>query len=200
MNNLTKNAFSSPPGRATRVYSCRRLEVNDLEEVMHWRMSEHVTQFMNTDPVLELEGQKQWFERLCAAGELYYWIICVDSIPCGLINLADVDGINKRCSWGYYVAEKKLRSIELAMALEMSLYDYAFDKIGLNKVTGESFCLNTAAVKMHELCGCKTEGILRRHIFKNGQYYDVCVQSMLAEEWRNIRNKYEYQRIDFDKN
>jgi RimJ/RimL family protein N-acetyltransferase len=83
------------------------------------------------------------------------------------------------------------------MALEMSLYDYVFDKIGLNKVIGESFCLNTASVKMHELCGCKTEGILKQHILKNGQYYDVCIQSMLAEEWKNIRSGFEYQRIEF---
>jgi len=198
MDNVTNNTFIVSPVCASRAFLCRRLEVDDLEEVMHWRMSAHVTRFMNTDPVLTLEGQKQWFKRLSDAGELYYWIIRVDSIPCGLINLADIDGVNKRCTWGYYVAVKKLRSIELAMALEMSLYDYVFDKIGFNKVIGESFCMNTAAVKMHELCGCKTEGILRQHILKNGQYYDVCVQSILAEEWRNIRNKYEYQRIDFD--
>jgi len=177
-------------------FNCRRLEVSDLERVMNWRMSPHVTEFLNTDPVLTLDGQKQWFDKLVAAGE-YYWIIEVDSIPCGVINLADIDMTNKHCTWGYYVAEKKLRSFDLAMSLEMSLYDYAFDKIGLNKVIGESFCINKAAVKMHELCGCKTEGILRQHIFKNGQYYDVCVQSMLAEEWNNLRHKRKYQHIAF---
>ena len=178
-------------------FQCRKLEVGDLENVMSWRMSPHVTKFMNTDPVLTLDGQKRWFDKLAAAGEYYYWIIEVDDIPCGVINLADIDMTNKRCEWGYYVAEKKLRSFDLAMSLEMSLYDYAFDKIGLNKVTGESFCLNTAAVKMHELCGCKTDGIFRQHIFKNGQYYDVCVQSMLAEEWNNLRHDFEYQHINF---
>jgi RimJ/RimL family protein N-acetyltransferase len=89
----------------------------------------------------------------------------VDRIPCGIINLADIDMTNKR--------------------------------LELNKIFGESFCINTAAVKMHELCGCKTEGILRRHILKNGQYYDICVQSMLAEEWKSVRNGFKYQHIDF---
>jgi len=186
MNNITKSRFN-----------CRKLEAGDLENVMRWRMSPQVTKFMNTDPVLTLDGQKRWFEKLSSAGEFYYWVIEVDGIPCGIINLADIDVANKRCTWGYYVAEKKLRSFDLAMSLEMSLYDYVFDKIGLNKITGESFCVNTVAVKMHELCGCKTEGVLRRHIFKNGQYYDVCVQSMLADEWKNLRNGFEYQQIDF---
>lgn len=178
-------------------YRCRKLEAADLETIMYWRMLPHVTQFMNTDPVLTIEGQERWFENQCSAGTLYYWIIEVDSIPCGLINLADVDMTNKRCTWGYYIAEKKSRSFQLALSLEMSLYDYAFDTKKLNKVTGESFCENTVAVKMHELCGCETEGILKQHILKNGRFHDVCVQSMLAETWENIRDGFEYQKIEF---
>jgi len=178
-------------------YRCRKLKASDLENVMRWRMSPHITKFMNTEPSLTMEGQKQWFDKLLSAGELYYWIIEVEGMPCGLINLSDIDMTNKRCTWGYYVAEKKSRSFHLSISLEMSLYDYAFDKIGLNKVTGESLCINTAAIKMHELCGCKIEGVLKQHIFKNGQYYDVCVQSMFAETWRNTRDGFEYQKIEF---
>ena len=178
-------------------YNCRNLKSHDLENVMNWRMSPHVTKYMNTDPVITIEKQKEWFDKLSSGSEFYYWIIEVDANPCGLINLADMDKINNRCTWGYYIADKKQSSFQLAMSLEMSLYDFAFDKIGLNKVTGESFCINTAAVKMHELCGCETEGILKQHIFKNNQYYDVCIQSMLAEHWRNIRGDFEYQKIEF---
>jgi UDP-4-amino-4,6-dideoxy-N-acetyl-beta-L-altrosamine N-acetyltransferase len=180
------------------IYRCRRLEADDLETVMHWRMLPDVTKFMNTDPLLTLEAQRKWFEALTSRGEYYYWVIEAGGIPCGVIHLADIDLTNKRCTWGYFVAVKKLRSLNLALSLEMSLYDFAFDKQGLNKVTGESFCANTAAIKMHELCGCKTEGILRRHVFKNGRYYDVCVQSMLAEEWRIMRSGFDYQKISFN--
>ena len=192
MRNVFKTSFSS------HKFYCRKLEVDDLENVMHWRMSQHVTKFLNTDPMLTLDEQKRWFEELGKSGVFYYWIIEVDKIPCGVIYLSDIDMSNKRCTWGYYVAQKQLRSFNLAMSLEMSLYDYVFNKIALNKITGESFCINVVAVKMHELCGCKTDGILRQHIYKNGQYYDVCVQSMLAEDWQNLRGSFEYQQIDFN--
>ena len=188
---------TSATGSATGKFSCRKLETSDLEKVMHWRMLPHVTEFMNTDPALTLEGQEQWYQKLVDAGELYHWIIEVDGFPCGLIYLTDMDPVNKRCSWGYYIAEKKLRSVKLAIALEMSLYDYVFSKLGLNKIYGESFRINSAIAKLHELCGCKTEGVLRQHIFKNGRYYDLCLQSILAEEWANLRNKIKYQHIDF---
>ena len=179
------------------VYNCRKITVDDLENVMRWRMLPDVTKFMNTDPVLTLDGQRRWFDNLTAEGNFYHWIIEVNSEPCGVISLADIDKANNRCTWGYYVAVKHLRSFNLAMCLEMSLYDYAFDSLGFNKVTGESFCVNKVAIKMHELCGCKTEGIIRQHIYKNGEYFDVCVQSMLAEDWKNLRSGFEYKRIDF---
>ena len=183
---------------AINAYSCRRLSIDDLETVMRWRMSPHVTRFMNTDPVLTLDGQKQWYDRLLAIGILYHWIIMVGTESCGMLYLIDVDNTHKRCSWGYYIAEKRFRSFRLAVSLEMSIYDYAFLTLGLNKVVCESFCLNIVAVKLHELCGCKTEGILRQHICKNGQYFDICVQSMLVDEWKNARESIDYQRIDFN--
>jgi len=180
------------------MYRLRKITENDLEMVMQWRMSPDVTTFMNTDPVLTLDGQKRWFEKLTSSGEFYFWIVEVNGKPCGTINLANIDHVNKRCEWGYYIAEKSLRSFELAICLETSLYDFVFDILGLNKIMGESFFLNKAAIKMHELCGCKTDGILRQHIFKNGQYYDICVQSILAEDWAKIRNDFDNPRVDFE--
>ena len=179
-------------------YHCRKLMSTDLEKVMYWRMLPHVTQYMNTDPVITMEGQRVWYDKLSSSSEFYYWIIEIDGNPCGLVNLADMDKANKRCTWGYYIAEKKWRSFSLATSLEMSLYDFVFDKIGLNKITGESFCVNVAAIKLHELCGCETEGILKQHIFKNDKYYDVCIQSIFAEQWRNIRSGFKYQHINFE--
>ena len=179
------------------IYSCRKLDSSDLEKVIKWRMSSDVTKYMNTDPVLTLDGQTIWYNRLKDSCELYYWVVEVDSIPCGVINLADMDKQNKRCTWGYYVAEKKLRSFDLATSLEMSIYDYVFDVLGLNKISGESFCQNVAAIKLHEFCGCKTEGVLRQHIFKNERFYDICVQSMFAEDWKELRSCFEYQHISF---
>ena len=178
-------------------FKCRRLDVSDLENVIRWRTSPDVTKYMNTDPVLTLDGQKKWYDHLIGFGELYYWVIEVGENSCGVINLADLDKANKRCTWGYYVAEKKFRSFDLAVSLETNLYDYVFDVLGFNKIIGESFCLNAAAIKLHELCGCKTEGILRQHVYKNGQFFDICVQSMLASEWMKLRRSFEYQKIEF---
>ena len=197
MNNTKLSDSKSEHVTGFQLYTCRKLRKDDLKTVMHWRMLPYVTRYMNTDPILTIKDQICWYDKMLSSNDLYYWIVHVDNAPCGVINLNDVDNINKRCSWGYYVAEKKFRSLRLAISLEMSLYNYAFEILNLNKVVGKSFCINKTVIKLHELCGCKTEGVLRQHIYKNGQYYDVCIQSMILDDWKIIRNKVDYQSIEF---
>ena len=40
--------------------SLREIQENDLEQIMEWRMRPDITRFMNTDPVLTLEKQREW--------------------------------------------------------------------------------------------------------------------------------------------
>ncbi len=179
------------------LFSCERLAYNYLETVMNWRMSPSVTKFMNTDVSITIEDQIKWFENNSKDPDFFFWIITVDGNACGIANIYDVDHTNKRCEWGYYVAEKKYRSMLLAVSIEASLYDFAFDKLRLNKIQAKTFCNNASVIKLHELCGCEYEGTLKEHVFKNNVFYDICVQSMRKSIWKDIKNTFNYTFIDF---
>lgn len=175
-----------------------RLRESDLEMVMDWRMRPYVTEFMNTDPVLTIEGQKKWFERIENCNDQINWIINVDNHPVGLINVVDIDRINSRCSWGYYIAEKEIRSLKLALYLEWSLYDYVFEELKLHKLCNETWVENQQVVKLHIMCGGKQDGVMRHHIYKNGEYHDVSIGSILYEEWMEKRENTKYERFRFE--
>lgn len=175
-----------------------RLREADLEMVMDWRMRPYITKFMNTDPVLTIEGQKEWFDSIKDRDDQINWIINVDEKPVGLINVFDIDRTNSRCSWGYYIAEKDARSLQLALYLEWSLYDYVFDTLKIHKLCNETFVENEQVVKMHIMCGGKEDGVMRDHIYKNGTYHDVSVGSILAEEWFEKRYNTKYEHFDFE--
>ena len=61
----------------------------------------------------------------------------------------------------------------------------------MNRVQAEVLSNNMRIVKMHELEGYTTEGVLRQAICKQGMYYDIYIQSMLREEW--LAGKMRYQ-------
>lgn len=174
------------------------LREENLELVMGWRMRPDITKFMNTDPVLTVEKQKQWFRGIKHSETQKNWIINYEKMPIGLINIFDIDKCNSRCSWGYYIAETKYRSLKLAMYLEWNLYDYVFDVLSLHKLCNETFVENKQVVKLHIMCGSKEEGVMRDHICKNGIYYDVSIGSIISDEWYAKRENVTYEKFRFE--
>lgn len=178
-------------------FSVRPIIENDLEMIMNWRISPEVTRYMNTNPKLTIEGQRKWFYSLKEKDDVKYWIIEVDGAPAGVINLADIDYEKKNTSWGYYVGEKTLRSMQLAISLELSLYDYVFEKLDLDEVHGEVFTLNGGVIKLHQLCGCQIAKIVKGEVDKEGVKYDVTHLSLTRSIWEQNKSKYRYEKIEF---
>jgi RimJ/RimL family protein N-acetyltransferase len=100
---------------------------DDLQQIMDWRMKPEVTKFMYTDPVLTLEGQQKWFDYIQKDQTTMHWLIMIDDVKIGLINLYDIDYKNKRCSWAYYIGDTSFRGRGIATTLECNIYDYVFD-------------------------------------------------------------------------
>ncbi len=176
---------------------CRPMCVGDLEMVMNWRMMPDITRYMNTDPKLTLKEQINWFNKQKENPDNYLWIVEVDSVPSGVLTILDLDRQNLRCSSGLYIALKEKRSLELAMQLEWSLYDFVFDTLKMNKYFAEIFSLNKGLVRLKKMCGSEVEGEFKKHIYKNGTFYDITVIAITKDRWREIKNKFKYEAIEF---
>lgn len=173
----------------------KRLNETHLEIVRKWRMMDHVTRYMNTDPVLTPESQRAWFAKISADNTQIWWIICVDATPVGVMDIINIDNANSKCEWGYYIAEQTARSMKLAVTLEWNLYDYVFFTLGLNRLYNEVLSENEGVVQLHKMCGSDIEGELKQSIFKNGHYYDVTLCAILKEKWDEMRKTVSYDSI-----
>jgi UDP-4-amino-4,6-dideoxy-N-acetyl-beta-L-altrosamine N-acetyltransferase len=168
----------------------------DLSMVMRWRMLPEITKYMNSDPVLTLEGQKKWFNIQKENPDNYLWIVEIEGIPSGVLTILDLDRRNKRCSSGLYIAVKEKRSLEFIMQLEWNLYDFVFDKLGINKYFAEIFSLNKGLIRIKQMCGSEIEGVLKQHIYKNDEYYDITVMGILRDKWNELKNTFHYDPIE----
>ena len=175
----------------------RKVTEGDLEQTMRWRMDPEITRYMNTDPKLTLEGQKKWFAKVQQDPDVSYWIIEIDGTAAGVINYTGLTNPTGDLGWAYYVGEKKLRSIQTALALEMSMYDHAFLDLGKNAVYSDVFTLNQGVIQLHKICGCEVVEEKKAHVVKNGAAYDVTYMRMTAEHWKGIRDSKKYEHIVF---
>lgn len=175
----------------------RKIKESDLEQIIEWRMSPSVTKYMNTDPVLTLEKQKNWYEGLKSNIDVRYWVIEVDGIPAGVINLTGLSNSDGSVAYAYYIGEKKYRSFELAVSLEMSMYDYVFYTLGKESIWADVFTDNAGVIRLHELCGAEIVEIKKQHVEKKGIKHDVAFLRTTKEKWDSIRESMTYEKIDF---
>lgn len=175
---------------------CRNIREEDLEMIMNWRMMPEITRYMNSDPKLTIEGQRKWFDKISKSETDRYWVLEVDGVPSGVVSLVDFDG--HKVHTGVYIAVKEKRSLKLTMYLQWNLYRYAFEHMGVAKVCEEVFEANKAVNRILDMCGSKREGLLRNHILKNGEYYNVVFRGILSEEWNQVKEKYSYDIITFE--
>lgn len=175
----------------------RDIRESDLENIMRWRMDEEITRYMNTNPRLTMEGQRRWLQTIQENEDVEYWLIEVDGIPAGVINLTGLTAPAGDIGWAYYVGEKRLRGIKTALSLEMSMYDYVFDCLNKQAVYSDVFTLNQGVIALHKICGCEIVEEKKNHVCKEGICYDVTFMRMTAERWREVRNDKKYEKILF---
>lgn len=176
--------------------NCRKIREEDLQMIMEWRMRADITKYMNSDPVLTLDGQKKWLDRISRSENDWYWLLEVDGEPAGVASLIGYDG--NLIHTGLYIAEQSKRSLKLTLYMQWNLYRFSFETLGVNKVCEEVFEENQAVNRILDMCGSKREGVLRNQVMKNGKFYNIIYRGILKEEWEVINSKRTYDRIEFE--
>ena len=113
-----------------------RLQAKHLEMVMGWRLKPEVARHMFTAIEHDLEKQRRWFRIISGDDSYRYWIVLYKDIPIGVVNLAAIDRVNRRCSAGYYIGELEYRN--LGALIPPYLYNYVFKVMGLERFMARS--------------------------------------------------------------
>lgn len=176
----------------------RQIREEDLSIIMTWRMTPEITRFMCSDPKLTMKEQKAWFERIKIEEDMFYWVFEVDGKPAGLVGLVDWDKRNSVIHSGAYIAEHEARGLQNIVDMNMNLFGYAIEKLKVNRIGIEIMSNNTGQLRWIVRFGATKEGVCRQAIKKNGEYYDLHLFSILADEWPDIQKKVHYKRIDIE--
>jgi RimJ/RimL family protein N-acetyltransferase len=75
--------------------------------------------------------------------------------------------------WGHGYATEAVKA----------MLTYAFDSLHLNRVTASYFKRNPASGRVLEKCGLQYEGLLQKHIMKDGKYEDIIVCGIVHTQW-----------------
>ena len=87
--------------------------------------------------------------------------------------------------------------MKTALALEMSMYDYALIDLNKRSVISDVFTENAGVIALHKLCGCEIVEEKKDAVEKNGKSYDVTYMRMTAENWIRLREGKNYEKVRF---
>lgn len=171
----------------TTTVEMRDVAEGDRERLLAWRNSPDVAAYMYSDHPIGREEHDRWFDSLPLRRDRRYWIIQVDDEPVGLVNLADIDPVHRRCAWAYYLASPKVRGLGVGSYVEFWAIEHVFATMGFSKLWCEVLLSNEAVWKLHEAFGFQREALYREHVIKTGAAVDVVGLGLLARDWADKR-------------
>ncbi len=107
----------------------------------------------------------------------------------GSIGICRVDMRDKKTEMGYWIGNPFRRKGYASEAIAL-MFDFAFKKLGLNRIVIKCDTKNKASRKVIEKAGAKFEGIEREGgVSGIGKKMDLCVYSILMREFKGKKFK-----------
>jgi UDP-4-amino-4,6-dideoxy-N-acetyl-beta-L-altrosamine N-acetyltransferase len=171
----------------TAAVTLRPPRPEDRDRLLAWRNSPEVAAYMYADHAISAEEHARWFAGLGDDPRRDYRVIEIDGAPAGLANFYDIDRIQGRAAWAFYLAAPSARGRGAGGYVEFLMIERAFGEFGLRKLWCEVLTSNEAVWKLHLKFGFQQEALLRAHVLKAGQSQDVIGLGLLAEDWAMAR-------------
>ena len=151
---------------------------NDLEFFNNVRNS-CAEEFLHDSRQFTLTEAKNWFHHT----NNKYYIISFDNEKIGYFRLTNYSEDNKNIYVGADL-HKDWRGQGLSYIAYESFIPFLFDKFQLHKISLEVLETNTRAINLYKKLGFVEEGRKREEVFKNGEYVDSIIMSILEDEWK----------------
>ena len=115
-----------------------------------------------------------------------YWAICAKDTDrmIGWACLTNIHYINSSAETGAIVIGDPDYNDGFAwVETVLFLFEYAFERLGLNRVYGESLLGHRISNLVEDLMFMTREGVFRQAAFKNGRFYDISYAAILKGEY-----------------
>jgi len=100
----------------------------------------------------------------------------------GLLGLKDIDYLNHKVEFGYWLIEKMCGKGIMSSAVE-KLISFCYEELGMNRIQIKCAVGNDKSIAIPKRLGFTFEGIERAGEKHGNKYFDLEVYSLLKKEW-----------------
>lgn len=163
----------------------RPVERTDLEWLLIQRNDSRNFVMFNQPVPLSMAEQVAWFENQVLTHKTFAYMAYLDKIRIGYGALQNVNWVTRSAEISHFIIQEV--NPDLAFYVHDCLLYIAFGCLNLNRIHSICFNHNPIFEKLKAL-GFKSEGTLRESCFKDGEYGDSQMISVLSKEWIRLRD------------
>lgn len=162
------------------------LEAEDLDKVHAWQNDPEIRDLIMgfRGPIMR-ETTADWIRNLREENLKSRVVFAIRSGATirGIAQLHGIDWLQRSAILGVFVGERGDRGSGLGRGAVALLLDYAFQGLGLHRVSLEVLASNAPARRLYERLGFSNEGLLREAFLRAGEREDVALYGLLRREW-----------------
>ena len=165
----------------------RELRASDAASLCALLTTEEVSRFISPAPttVAGFERFIAWTLRQRCAGTYACFAVTIDSTDTaiGIFQLRELELGFGLAEWGFAIGSAYWGSGVFMEGAEL-LLTFAFDTVGVHRLEARATVRNGRGNGALRKIGAVQEGLLRRAFFKNGEYVDQALWTILDDDWR----------------
>lgn len=159
------------------------LEERHLESLRRLRNDPQTWPYLTSPLPVDPKSQMKWFEQLCSDKSRRYFAIEKNSKFVGVVRTDEWDQINQSVRIGVDIVPK-FRRQGIATKVYKLLLEYLFNQVNMHRVWLLAAEFNKPALALYKKLGFEKEGTQRQALFRNGQWHDYIMMSLLREEYQ----------------
>ncbi|MDY7041730.1 MAG: GNAT family protein, partial [Chloroflexota bacterium] len=155
---------------------------------VRWFNDPEVLHYLLMYMPMSLAEEEKWFEeQLQKRDGRIFAIEATDGdqpMHIGNIGIHGIDWKNRSAEVGIAIGEKNYWGQGYGSDALKTLLSFVFQEMNLNRVQLRVHDYNARAIRCYEKCGFQHEGRQRQALFRDGEYHDVLMMSILADEFQ----------------
>jgi RimJ/RimL family protein N-acetyltransferase len=179
-------------GERVRLREFRR---EDVPAIQAWVNDVEINQYLGFWRTPQSLVETERFVERCLTQDAAHGVelaICLKDDPeeryvgaCGL----SIDTRNRWASLGIVIGRKDLHGQGLGRDAILTMLDYAFGFLDLNKVNLDHAEFNERASRCYRACGFREEGRVRQRWFRDGRHWDMVNLGITRDEFEAARHR-----------
>lgn len=172
------------------MYGLRELQREDIQKINNLRNNEELVSLLGgTFRFINIDVDYKWYDNYMNNRDKSVRCAIVEAENkqdiLGLVSLTNIDLLNQSSIFHIIIGDSNVRDKGLGYFATSKILLHAFKNMNLHRIELSVLTNNIPAIKLYEKVGFKKEGISRQSVYKEGQFVDVQIMSILKNEFLN---------------